>query len=298
MSGLTEDQHVIRSKGVGGSDIAPIMGLSPWKTSHELWLEKTGTVEPDQMDTQVMHFGNVLEEVVAQEFASRNGFKVRKRKQTFTHKEYPQLLANIDRSVDGQKAVLECKTSSAWKMGDWGEEMSEEVPDYYRVQVEHYMTVMDYDIAYLGVLIGGNTYRTYFFERDPDLGQMIMDAAIDFWEMVKNGTPPPVNYEHPTTHDMLLRRYPGTNGQKIVLPDEIQPWHEVLLQTSAKINELEKVKEGCKNRIQEAMGENAIGIVPSQNYQYKRAKTKRKEHTVAASEFWVQRGSKYDPNKS
>jgi len=294
---LTAEHHEIRSKGVGGSDIAPIMGLSPWKTSHELWLEKTGAVEPEKLDTQFVHFGNVLEQIVADEFATRNDFKVRKQNKTFTHKEYPQLLANIDRSVDGEKAILECKTSSAWKMGDWGEEMTEDVPDYYRVQVEHYMNVKGYEIAYLAVLIGGNTFRTYFFERDPELSEMIQDAAIDFWDMVINNTPPPINYDHSTTHDMLLRRYPGTNGETIHLPTEIQPWHEVLLQTSAKILELEKVKEGCKNRIQESMGENAVGIVPSKNFQYKRSLVKRKESTVAASEYWSQRGSKYDPNK-
>lgn len=294
---LSAETHEIRSKGVGGSDIAPIMGLSKWKTAHELWLEKTGTVEPEKLDSQVVHFGNVLEQVVADEFAERKGFKVRKRNNTFTHKEYPQLLANIDRSIDGEKAVLECKTSSAFLLGDWGEEMSEDVPDYYRVQVEHYMTVLGQETAYLAVLIGGNTFRTYFFERDKELAEMIMDAAIDFWEMVKSGNPPPINYDHQTTHDMLLRRYPGTNGEKITLPADIQPWHEVLIQTSEKINELEKVKTGCKNRIQEAMGENAIGIVPAGNYQYKRAITKRKESLQKATEFWVQRGSKYDPNK-
>lgn len=295
---LSDTQHEIRSKGVGGSDIAPIMGLSKWKTAHELWLEKTGTVEPDKMDSQVMHFGNILEQVVADEFVSRHGLKLRKRNQTFVHKEYPQLLANIDRSVDGQKAVFEAKTSSAFLLGDWGEEMSEDVPDYYRVQVEHYMTVLGYETAYLSVLIGGNTFRTFFFERDPELAQMIMDAAIDFWDMVLKGTPPPINYDHQTSHDMLLRRYPGTNGKKITLPNDIQPWHEVLLQTSEKILELEKVKLGCKNRIQEAIGENAIAIVPSGNYQYKRSQTSRKEHTVAASKFWVQRGSKYDQSKA
>lgn len=293
---LSEAQHEIRSKGVGGSDIAPIMGMSKWKTAHELWLEKTGAVEPEKIDTQVTHFGNVLEEVVATEFATRNGFKVRNRNKTFSHKKYPQLLANIDRSVDGQKAILECKTSSAFLMGDWGEEMSEDVPDYYRVQVEHYMTVMGYEIAYLAVLIGGNTFRTYFFEKDPELAEMITDAALDFWEMVTSGTPPAINYDHSTTKDMLLRRYPGTNGETITLEDEIQPWHEVLMLTKAKILELEKVELGCKNRITEAMGENAIGIVPARNFQYKRSLVKRKESIVKASEYWMQKGSKYDSN--
>ena len=96
---------------------------------------------------------------------------------------------------------------------------------------------------------------------------------------------------------MMLRKYPGTNGKQITLEDDIQPWHEVLVQTNAKILELEKVKEGCKNRIAEAMGENAIGIVPAGNFQYKRSKVNRKETVQKASSYWSQRGSKYDPNK-
>ena len=76
---------------------------------------------------------------------------------------------------------------------------------------------------------------------------------------------------------------------------EAQPSLEA--KTKEKIKELEGVKDGCNNRIQEAIGENAIGSVPANNFKYTRASVKRTEYTVEASSYWVTRATKYDPNK-
>lgn len=295
---LTPEMIEARKKGIGGSDVAAILGLSKWQTSHGLYLEKRGEIPDDpQEESEVMHWGNVLEDVVAKEFERQNNLKVRKRNQHFTHKEYPFLMANIDRSVDGLKAVLECKTAGQFMVSDWGESGSEQFPDYYRVQLEHYMNVMGYKQGYLGVLIGGNQYRQYYIEQDQELSEMIIQACVEFWARVESGKPPEIDYDHRTTADMLKKLHSGTNGEIIHLPDQIQPWVDVMEQAKATAKEAESVVDACKNRIAEAMGDAAVGIVPDGDYQFKRSLTKRKESIMAATEYMVMRGSKYKGEK-
>ena len=87
-----------RNKGIGGSDIATILGLSKWKSPLQLFLEKTGkVVAEDLSDKEVIYWGNVLEDVVAKEFERRTGKKVRKRNVMFCDDKYPYMRANVDR---------------------------------------------------------------------------------------------------------------------------------------------------------------------------------------------------------
>jgi predicted phage-related endonuclease len=57
---LTAEQLEARKAGIGGSDVASIVGISPWKTKHQLYLEKRGEIEEEQLTSEVIHFGNVL----------------------------------------------------------------------------------------------------------------------------------------------------------------------------------------------------------------------------------------------
>ena len=108
---LTTEQLEARKAGIGGSDAAAIMGLSPWKTATEVYLEKRGEIAPENIDDkEVVIFGNLLEDVVAGEYARRNNVKVERRNDMFKHAKHPFMLANIDRKVVGVKKGLECKT--------------------------------------------------------------------------------------------------------------------------------------------------------------------------------------------
>ncbi|RXJ70761.1 hypothetical protein CS022_22280 [Veronia nyctiphanis] len=114
--------HFQRRLGIGGSDVAAILGLSPYRTAYEVWEEKTGRSEPDDLsDNDRVHFGNELEDVVAREYARRTGQKVQKRNHPFVHKTQPWLRANIDRHIVGADKGLECKTADKWAARDmWG----------------------------------------------------------------------------------------------------------------------------------------------------------------------------------
>ncbi|MCM3110646.1 YqaJ viral recombinase family protein [Lederbergia lenta] len=168
-----------RAKGIGGSDAGIVLGLNKYRTAFELWLEKTGQVDPVEIDNEAIYWGNEMENVVAKEFEKRTGKKVRRSNFMYSHPDHPYIKANVDRLVVGESAVLECKTASAYLAKDWE---GDNVPSTYLVQLQHYLGVTGRDKGYLAVLIGGNRFEWKEIERDDELIKMIFDAEINFWE--------------------------------------------------------------------------------------------------------------------
>ena len=93
----------LRNKGLGGSDAGIIVGVNPWKSPYQLWLEKTGQVEPEDIsEKEAVYWGTQLEDMVAREFMKRTGKKVQ-RHGMLESAAYPFLLANVDRLVIGAR---------------------------------------------------------------------------------------------------------------------------------------------------------------------------------------------------
>ncbi len=152
-----------RRTGIGGSDIGAILGLSRYKGQLEVYCQKTGEL-PEQQTNELMFWGITNEDVVAREWARRLGKKVHRVNQTFQHPDHPWLIANIDRKVVGEQAILEVKTSHALNERRWDEDG---IPLYYQAQVQHYLLVTGYTKAYLACLFGGNRLRSWELPRTP-----------------------------------------------------------------------------------------------------------------------------------
>lgn len=193
-----------RKKGMGGSDVAACLGLSPWHTPVELWQEKRGEAEP-QAETMAMHFGSVLEEIVAKEFAERTGLEVNTYPFTICDGEGDWMRANLDRIIgteDKIEAILECKTANAYSAALWGDSQLEElqagkvvtehrIPLYYETQVQWYLMLAQVEICYVAVLIGGNDFRVYEVHRNDEAIAAIKDKVSVFWhEYVLGGKQP------------------------------------------------------------------------------------------------------------
>ncbi|WP_337521066.1 lambda-exonuclease family protein, partial [Mitsuokella jalaludinii] len=145
----------MRTQGIGGSDAGTIVGLNPWKSKYELWLEKTGQVVPEDISNrEPVYWGNRLEDIVAQEFTRQTGKKVR-RHGMVQDEAHPFLFANVDRMVAGEKAGLECKTANGFKASLWE---GDEVPASYYCQCQHYMLVTGLPVWYIACLVGGQHY--------------------------------------------------------------------------------------------------------------------------------------------
>lgn len=188
----TDDEwSEFRRQGVGGSDVAAIMGLSPWRTPLQVWLQKTGRDGGDEPDSEAMYWGRVLEADVARRFAEGHPeLMVRNVNATLVSRDSPWMHANLDRLVvtaDGSPAVLEIKTASAYKADEW----EDGVPPYYLTQVMWYLLVTGWHDAFVAVIIGGNRYREYQLIRDDDDVETVRAAATRFWDdFVKPGVMP------------------------------------------------------------------------------------------------------------
>lgn len=259
---MTHDEWLLdRRRGIGGSDVATILGLNKWKSAYQLWLEKTGQVELDHTDSEPAYWGNVLEEVVAKEFQERTGLKVRRRNQVFEHPLHPFLRANIDRDVVGEKAVLECKTANQFLAKEWE---GEEIPLSYLCQVQHYMNVMNYDHAYIAVLIGGQKFVWKRIERDQELIDMITERLVDFWETnVVEGVEPPVDGSKATS-EFLNERYSEDGTEETTLPAEFDGLIEYRKQLKEDVDLITGKISEVDNQIKSELGKKdaVIGITP------------------------------------
>ena len=243
-----------RRKGVGGSDAAAVLGLNPWTSPLDVYNDKMGLVNKDLSDNEAVRWGKILEDSVAKEYARRKGVKVRRRNKMFFHPEHSFMLANLDRTIDGQKKILEVKTAGAFMASQWGKEGTDQVPDSYLVQVAHYMAVMDCDVADLAVLIGGRDFRTYTIHRDAELERLLIEKEGMFWrDHIEKEIPP-----EPIMHHDLDTLYGNDNGLSLDAPLDIIEVCERLGEIKRQLSLLEQAKDADEFLIKKAMGENAI----------------------------------------
>lgn len=173
-----EDWLKLRQKGIGGSDAAAACGLNPWKSRANLYLEKTGKLVKD-FDNELLRQGRDLEDYVAKRFTEATGKKVRRNNFMMADKEHPFLLADIDREVVGENAILECKTTSPFAKDKWA---NGAIPVNYELQCHHYMMVTGAEKCYIACLIFSNEFIVREIPRDEEVIQMLKDQEVDFWE--------------------------------------------------------------------------------------------------------------------
>lgn len=246
-----EEWLKVRKLGIGGSDMAAVLGLSPWRSPIDVWLDKTSdTVE--EKESEPMYWGNVLEEVVAQEFAKRTGWKVRNNNFTLQSDEYPYLLANIDREIVGLDAGLECKTANAFKANEWD---GDNVPDAYYIQCQHYMAVTGKSSWWIACLVGGNTFYYKEIKRNEEVIAAIIDTGAAFWELVKNKTMPAPD-DTKQCENALKKLYQKSNGQSVELPANYGNMIIDYLEIKNQLSELETKKRGIENVMKDFLKDN------------------------------------------
>lgn len=253
-----EEWLKLRKQGIGGSDAAAIAGFSPYRSAYAVFLEKTGQL-PDEEAGEAAYWGTTLEDIVATEFTKRTGFKTQRRNAILQHPEHAFMLANLDRYVmdpERGRGILEVKTASEYKRGDWD---GEKVPDAYMIQMQHYLAVTGLQFGYFAVLIGGNKFRHTLVQRDDRLIEALIQLEADFWKRVEENRPPdPDGLD--ATGDLLNALYPESQP----LSEMDLPPHAVdlLAQFDAAKAEEEAAKlrkEEAANRIKALMGEYEIG---------------------------------------
>ena len=277
-----------RKTGLGGSDSAAALGQSAHKTQYELFLEKKNVLVDDPAENkEVVAWGRLMEDVIANRYAEVHGVSLRRRNGIIRHPKYPWMIANVDRVITGQHKGFEAKNVGyqAHRMGDWGPAGSDEVPVEYALQCHHYMTVLDYPVFDLAACVGGNTLAVYTIEADAELREMIIENERVFWEQhVLANVPPPIDFDHASTPKLLKRLHPGTNGERIVLDEKLRPYVETLLSEMEIRKQADAAIETCKARIAAAMEDAAVGVVDGIGEVHRKL-IKKKGFTVDPTEY-------------
>ena len=235
-----------RRKGVGGSDVAAILGLSKWSTAYDVWQSKLG-LAPPITDNDAMKWGRLLEPVIRQQYASRTGFAVAVPGDPLVMPGYHFARANLD-GIREDGRIVEIKTA---RYGDeWGEEGSDEVPVAYALQVQHYMMVAGASVADVAVLIAGSDFRVYTLEADRELHGMILDAEAEFWSLVETKTPPAVV----SFSDAIAAYGRASTAGSVVASDELIEDLVNLKRIKKEMAELEALEKELNGRAMSALG--------------------------------------------
>ena len=202
-------------RGIGGSDAAAILGVSPFATARDLYYDKLKVVSYEDGESNWVQkkVGHLLEDLVAEIFHVKTGFEIYQVKKMFYHPVYTYMLADIDyfiRLPNGKTAILEIKTTNYNAKDHWWCDGQEIVPVNYEIQGRHYMCVMNMDEVYFCCLYGNNENEVIIrhIERDPDYEAEMIALEGNFWnDHVLTQTPPPYTEDGELTLESVRRHF-------------------------------------------------------------------------------------------
>ena len=257
---------------VGGSDVATILGPSPWMTPKELWMIKKGRMKPkDKPNPLQLEMGHLLEPIAAHFYAQRTGDTVTDDTNMYQHADFPYALADIDRRItrkaDGEPGVLECKSCTYHKASDWADGA---YPLYYEFQLRYYLAVMDVDFGAFSALWGNNPdydLATPSLIRDRAKEDMIFERLDQWIWSLRHDKPPNMTevepklaleslaricgpsqaslptIEFPRKYEKSLRGIATLQDENTALGQQIKDNEKKIMAHSVRIAELMKAHE-------------------------------------------------------
>ena len=232
-----KDWLLERAKSIGASDSSCVLGLNPWKSNVELWLEKTNPESLlDQPDNLNMRLGRDMEPILRQLFTEETGLQVRQDNHIRYDDEYPFLSTNLDGRIVGDKVPLELKTTGMW---------DGMIPDNYFCQLQHQMMVTNSPYIYFAVLVLSNFGKQFIVEKYERNERFIADMRskmVDFWmnHVVTGIAPDPVSVK-----DARLL-YNETNQESVIegsfdmitICEKIKDYNKDIKKIKSKADEL------------------------------------------------------------
>ncbi len=290
-----EEWLAARRTMVGASDTAGIFGVGYASQSPlTIWASKRGIEEPEIPTAQLrrMNIGSKMEPIIAELFSEETGLETFDPGDftIFRHGEIDWLGATLDRVSEdkGHMVPVELKRVSGILRKDW--DADDEPPLKFQVQCQHQMAVVGADWAYLVGLIGDDDLAVRKIERNQKFIDAMEARLAEFWQHVQSGTMPAVD-ESEATKAMLAHIWPWDSGLTVSLPHDASEWDRELIELKEQQKTLESRRTFLENQIKSALGEAAIGLLPSGgSYSWKTQQ--RKGYVVEASECRVLRRSK------
>lgn len=248
----TPEWHAARANGIGGSEIAAVLGLSPYESRFSLWHRKQGLIGPVEESPQ-MRWGKKHEPTICAEFAELHPEWIVHTSATYAAADRPWQIANPDRLLylpgsEEPFALLEAKT--AYDDEGWGEEGTDQIPVWYRAQCQWYLDVLGLTVCHVAVLIGLSDYREYVVEYDPADVQKARDAAAEFMRTLAAGERPDID-GHSATYQAIREIPEGLDPVDVEIPTELRD-RFYAAQDAAWLAEDELT--ACKGELLDAIG--------------------------------------------
>lgn len=257
-SGLSEEEWLeLRDTGVGGSEIAGILGHSPWDSPYTVWARKRHEMPPLQ-ESAPMRWGKALEQAIATQWSIDSGIESWQPDPITIYRslECPIALSSPDRLTKDLDGWVEIKNVGLWRAEEW----DHGVPLPYWCQAQFQLAVSGLPVCHVAALVGGQDLRWRRVEADPEWQAMAFEVAESFWHLVKSGTPPDPDASD-ATRKALQERY----AEKV--PDAVEGGADLAIAVAAYLDgaELEKQARSAKtlaqNRIQLILAEHETGLV-------------------------------------
>lgn len=241
-----------RTKYLGGSDVAAILGISPWRTPLDVYLDKVEGRQPeDPSKAKIFRRGARMEPYILDLLTEENGIEIVARGQRYRDTTHDFIAAEIDaEAATGEN--IEAKSANQFAAKNWGAEWTDEIPVYYTAQAMHGMMVHPAPATIFPVLIGSDDFRVYRVERDDETIELIRAKEVEFWSRIERKDPPP-----PSQVSDILRMFERDSGTSIEATDDIVAAYNLLKGLKKEIKLLEADKEEQEERIKLFLAEHS-----------------------------------------
>lgn len=271
-----------RMGGVGASEAAAAIGVSPYETPLSLYLRKLGLADPPE-ETEAMRLGTLLEPVVGRLYAERTGRALGATQVFRRHDRHPHVFATLD-GIDDAGNLVELKTIGQWaaSRGALGDEDTDQVPEHWIVQAHQQMAVFDAGRVEFGVLVGGQSFRHFAVERDEGLVSAVVGGVDAFWRSHVEARVPPA--ASAADVGVLSRQRPAP-GRTVRLDDPLLKWAaDAYLEIGEGARVAERLRDEHKAALMQAMGDAERAELPDGTVVTRKLVT-RKEHVVKESTY-------------
>ena len=237
-----------RMRGIGGSDAAGVMGLSPFSTPLSVYFDKVQFEASEP--TIAQEVGIKLEPYVRRKFvkwiAEVEGIEIQVKKEhhILQHPEHPWMIANLDGYFYHPKlnciCLLECKTTSAFMADEWDEET---LPDGYYIQVQHCLAVTGWKFAYVAYLVGNNKFGAMVIPRNEEVIASIIEQEKNFWENHVQTNIPPAPIGHRADAQILKNLYGDTVEEGKTIDLEGEEWQDLYDEYKELVKQVKEINQ-------------------------------------------------------
>lgn len=251
-----------RRAGLGGSDAAALLGVSPWASPWSLWRDKTDTHPPVSGDTRRFRAGHHLEPWILMEaMVEDRALEIRRAPYQLRSTTHAWQLGNVDGLATSVRRSgwggAEAKVVHTHQARQW----DDGVPAHYEAQVVHYFAVCP-RLAWwvVAAYFGGDDLRLYEIERDDDLIAEVTERERQWWEThIVGGIEPPVD-AHPATTEVLMEVEPSGKTLIVEGPElaAIEASFAELVDAEADLAVAKERVDLAKNQIRHLMGDAVV----------------------------------------